>query len=101
MRFHGKVCDFSVKPFIVKAPKDTTAISGSSLVLECEIDGDPAPNILWRKTSANNMPSGKIIEGKGLRLERIASADEGVYICEGDNQAGSVSASATLTVFCK
>lgn len=46
------------------------------------------------------MPLGRVrvLEDRSLRLERITLQDQGRYVCEADNVAGSLTASATLTV---
>lgn len=62
------------------------------------------PDVLWRRTAgAGNMPLGRvhILEDRSLRLENVTPEDEGEYSCEADNAVGTVTASATLTVYCK
>ena len=35
---------------------------------------------------------------KSLRIERLVASDDGVYVCEGKNDVGSVEAAARLTI---
>lgn len=49
------------------------------------------------------MPVGRarILEDKSLGIMNVEPSDEGVYICDAQNDVGSISARATLTVHCK
>lgn len=60
------------------------------------------PEILWRRNDGK-MPIGRahILDNKSLRIERVTSQDQGVYICDAENGVGAISASATLTVHCE
>lgn len=92
---------FLVKPFILRSPEDITALVGSTVEFSCEVGGDPLPDVLWRRNSpGGTMPLGRVrvLEDRSLRLERITLQDQGRYVCEVDNQAGALTASATLTV---
>ena len=40
----------------------------------------------------------QITEMKSLRIERLVASDDGVYVCEGKNDVGSVEAAARLTI---
>ncbi|XP_065157877.1 roundabout homolog 1-like isoform X1 [Atheta coriaria] len=90
-----------VKPFLIKPPEDLTTLVGSSVEFTCEVGGDPLPDVLWRRQAPGGaMPLGRVrvLEDRSLRLERVTLSDQGKYICEADNAAGDLSASATLTV---
>lgn len=91
----------NVKPYVVKGPKNTTVMSGSSVILDCEVGGDPLPDVLWRRTAGGgNMPLARIrvLEDRGLKIDHVTPQDEGEYICEADNAVGTLSMSAKLTV---
>ena len=90
-----------VKPYIIKGPQDTTVMSGSSVVMDCDIGGDPVPDVLWRRTAnGGNMPLGRVhvLDNKGLKIDHVTLQDEGEYICETDNSVGTLSLSAKLEV---
>lgn len=96
--------EFLVKPYVVKGPKNTTVMSGSSVILDCEVGGDPLPDVLWRRTAGGgNMPLARIrvLEDRGLKIDHVTPQDEGEYICEADNAVGTLSMSAKLTVHCE
>lgn len=95
---------FTVKPFLMRGPQDAVTLAGGSVEFQCRVGGDPAPDILWRRTAGGgNMPLGRvhILEDRSLRVEAVIPEDEGEYSCEADNAVGTVTASATLTVHCK
>lgn len=96
------ICHFSVKPFLVRGPEDAIALVGSSVEFACGVGGDPLPDVFWQRNSpGGTMPLGRVqvLEDRTLRLERITLSDQGRYTCEADNPAGSLTASATLTVY--
>ena len=50
----------TVKPFLIRGPQNQTAVTGSSIVFQCRVGGEPLPDVLWRRTaSGGNMPLGE------------------------------------------
>ncbi|XP_068082078.1 cell adhesion molecule Dscam1 [Anabrus simplex] len=93
----------SVPPEWVVEPKDTSAIAGQSVALDCQADGFPQPNITWRKgqgKSANNFGDVEVPLPNGtLYLPSVSEEDEGHYLCEANNGIGAgLSAVIFLTV---
>ncbi|XP_068082136.1 roundabout homolog 2-like [Anabrus simplex] len=90
-----------VKPYLIRGPQDAVTLAGGSVEFQCRVGGDPLPDVLWRRTAGGgNMPLGRvhILEDRSLRVESVVPEDEGEYSCEADNDVGTVTASATLTV---
>lgn len=90
-----------MKPFMIRPPEDVTALVGDTVEFFCTVGGDPLPDVLWRRDApGGTMPLGRVrvLEDRGLRLERITLLDQGRYTCEADNPAGAVTATALLTV---
>ncbi|XP_050532372.1 roundabout homolog 2-like [Daktulosphaira vitifoliae] len=108
-----------MRPYVIQAPKDTIAMAGSSVQLQCKIGGQPQPEILWKKISANGVTqhirpnhfrneklSGDrdtfehvyITQDGSLRLDNVSPEDEGKYVCHAENHQGKVNAASTLTV---
>ncbi|KAG5676557.1 hypothetical protein PVAND_006381 [Polypedilum vanderplanki] len=90
-----------VKPFLIRGPQNQTAITGSSVVFQCRVGGEPLPDVLWRRTaSGGNMPLGRvhILEDRSLKIDNITMDDIGEYSCEADNAVGTVVASGMLLV---
>lgn len=89
-------------PVLVQAPDDLTLNEGDTARLTCEIAGNPQPNITWYKGNEELQSSSRRIqivnEGRQLRIVLLQSSDRGTYRCRGENSAGSVEASARLTV---
>ncbi|XP_017779300.1 PREDICTED: protein sax-3-like, partial [Nicrophorus vespilloides] len=91
-----------VKPYLIRPPDDLMALVGSTVEFSCGVGGDPLPDVLWRRSApGGTMPLGRVrvLEDRSLRLERVTLSDQGKYICEADNPAGALTASATLTVY--
>ena len=58
---HESLLLFTVKPFMIRGPQNQTAVTGSSVVFQCRVGGDPLPDVLWRRTaSGGNMPLGEL-----------------------------------------
>lgn len=52
---------FPVKPFLIRGPQNQTTVTGSSVVFQCRVGGEPLPDVLWRRTaSGGNMPLGEL-----------------------------------------
>uniref|UniRef100_A0A915HN40 Roundabout n=1 Tax=Romanomermis culicivorax TaxID=13658 RepID=A0A915HN40_ROMCU len=86
------------KPKFDREPQDTTVEVGGDVDFGCRISGDPPPVVTWRKKDGRMPPVRAQVTGSDLRIDRIIPSDEGEYICTGRNPAGSVEASARLTV---
>lgn len=51
----------TVKPFLIRGPQNQTAVTGSSVIFQCRVGGEPLPDVLWRRTaSGGNMPLGEL-----------------------------------------
>ncbi|XP_014235296.1 roundabout homolog 1-like [Trichogramma pretiosum] len=89
----------NVKPYFVKTPINQTVLLDQTVEFACQVNGDPMPEILWRRHDGK-MPIGRghILDDKSLRIEHVTSTDQGTYICEAENSVSTISASATLTI---
>lgn len=83
-------------------PSNQTILTDQTAEFTCKVNGDPTPEILWRRNDGK-MPIGRahILDDKSLRIERVNPQDQGTYICEAENGVGIISANATLTVYCE
>ncbi|VDN17899.1 unnamed protein product [Gongylonema pulchrum] len=66
-------------PSFTKTPLDITVDSGATAKFKCEAEGQPQPALFWSR------------EGQ-------QPSDEGEYICQAKNPAGSINTSAHLSV---
>ncbi|KAJ8953117.1 hypothetical protein NQ314_007399, partial [Rhamnusium bicolor] len=88
-----------VKPLFNKEPQDVVALSGQKVVFECSVDGDPTPNVLWRREDGKMaIGRARILDDKSLLIDNVQTSDEGLYICDAENLVGSISARASLVV---
>ncbi|XP_045476032.1 roundabout homolog 1-like isoform X2 [Harmonia axyridis] len=90
-----------VKPYMIRPPEDVKALVGATVDFSCAVGGDPLPGVLWRRNAVGGtipLDRIRVVEDGVLRLEHVTVSDQGTYICEADNFAGSVTASAVLTV---
>lgn len=89
--------------FVLKLPATKFVKQGESLRLECKVSGTAPLKVTWYKHDT------KVTDGANVRtsfvdsvavLELLSSSfdDDGVYTCEAQNDAGSVSCSTTLSV---
>ncbi|XP_068202976.1 roundabout homolog 3-like [Palaemon carinicauda] len=85
-------------PWIQQYPKNVTTASGVLIELECIALGSPPPRVTWYRATGR-IPYGRSkIEENKLTIEHVVAVDSGTYTCEASNEAGSISANATVTV---
>ena len=91
-----------------KRPENVTAKAGATAQLVCAASGEPKPNISWQKHGVfNHFPAAQdkrmhvIPEDDHFFIVNVKAADEGVYSCIAENEAGFVTANVTLTVLRK
>ncbi|KAK2579403.1 hypothetical protein KPH14_003264 [Odynerus spinipes] len=89
-----------VPPKFIKKPQDKVASESQDLEFECEIYGKPEPQVTWLKNGERITVSEywQIINGNNLRINGLLAIDAGIFQCIGVNPAGSVQASARLTI---
>ncbi|KAM9114008.1 roundabout homolog 4 [Pangshura tecta] len=87
------------KPTFTHRPSDIVAKFGSTVQLGCGVEGDPLPKVGWHKEHGE-LPWGRheVDEENTLRIHYVTTLDSGRYICMAQNQVGTASAKASLTV---
>lgn len=71
------------------------------MVLFCNADGTPEPNIFWSKDDHPLKFTSRIYlstDNKTLNIDHIKESDAGHYVCVAENSLGSDEASATIEV---
>ena len=74
---------------------------GRSLILECEADGIPTPNVTWA------LPNGTSITGSGAstlrisNIERLAGQAKYIFECQAKNVLGAIKQQTEVTVQCE
>lgn len=74
---------------------------GDSIILNCQADGTPTPEILWYKDTNPVEPSatvGIFNDGTELRISTIRNEDIGDYTCIARNGEGQVSHTARVII---
>ena len=84
----------AVPPKIVEHPQNITIEEGDTLILKCVARGFPAPFMTWYLKGRTLITNSFTVEIS----EASKSEHEGLYLCEAQNPAGTVSASAVVTV---
>ena len=92
---------FLVKPYVIKAPENVSAVAGDEIDLACVVGGRPKPELQWIRQSGDIPPNRAIVrENSVLNLRNVSPDDQDTYICRADNPAGSVEVKASLQVHC-
>ncbi|XP_071806163.1 roundabout homolog 2-like isoform X3 [Asterias amurensis] len=90
----------------VKAPptflsplQDAVIAPGNTVIIRCEIIGDPTPTVTWTK-QGSELPHDRsnIQDDNSLRIRQVSELDGGDYVCSAVNSYGSVEEEMTLTV---
>ncbi|XP_022097303.1 inactive tyrosine-protein kinase 7-like [Acanthaster planci] len=87
----------------LKSPSSLDQIEeGSRVTLNCKVEGNPAPDIVWFRDKARLAPDENVeLTRSRLRLRSARVEDSGVYSCRGQNRAGEAWSSGgnlTLTI---
>ncbi|XP_066989236.1 roundabout homolog 1-like [Macrobrachium rosenbergii] len=79
--------------------KSMVGVSGHDVTLPCVATGVPEPQVTWRRIDGI-VPVGRSSVGRdwSLTISRLVTEDQGVYVCEATNQAGSHAANTSLLV---
>ncbi|KAJ0063893.1 hypothetical protein NL108_013312, partial [Boleophthalmus pectinirostris] len=90
------------RPTFLKRPINQVVLEEESVEFRCLVQGDPQPNVRWRKDDVD-VPRGRYEikydkDDYVLKVKRASIGDEGVFSCVAENRVGKLEAAATLTV---
>ncbi|CAH3040700.1 unnamed protein product, partial [Porites lobata] len=86
-------------PSIVTSPVSTVVNETDVASLQCEVKGNPVPQITWLKENTSLPADKRIVQSRGgLMVKDVTSQDGGVYTCVASNILGLITKSTTLTV---
>eukprot|EP00118_Oscarella_pearsei_P004915 m.21825 g.21825 ORF g.21825 m.21825 type:complete len:1518 (+) comp28230_c0_seq1:714-5267(+) len=96
------VLDPFTAPTLAKSPVDQTVLVNGLVLLDCEANGNPSPDITWTKDGQKlvfSPPRVEYLASQGrLRITPALESDQGTYTCRAANSQGSQASSAILTV---
>ncbi|KAL7638192.1 UNVERIFIED_CONTAM: hypothetical protein RMT77_011817 [Armadillidium vulgare] len=94
--------DVHAPPRFVTTPDDVTYVNiGDSIILNCEAEGTPTPEIMWFRDDKPVTPSdsvGIFNDGTELRINKIRDQDIGDYLCVARNAEGRVVHDAKVVI---
>ena len=86
-------------PSIVTPPVSMVVNETGIASLQCEVKGNPTPQVTWLKENSGLPVDKRIVRTSGgLVIRDVASRDGGVYTCKARNILGVATSSAKLTV---
>uniref|UniRef100_A0A7N9APT9 Roundabout, axon guidance receptor, homolog 2 (Drosophila) n=1 Tax=Mastacembelus armatus TaxID=205130 RepID=A0A7N9APT9_9TELE len=90
------------RPTFLRRPINQVVLEEESVEFRCQVQGDPQPNVRWRKDDTD-VPRGRYEikydkDDYVLRVKKASISDEGMFTCVAENRVGKLEASATLTV---
>uniref|UniRef100_A0A8B9K999 Roundabout, axon guidance receptor, homolog 3 (Drosophila) n=1 Tax=Astyanax mexicanus TaxID=7994 RepID=A0A8B9K999_ASTMX len=85
------------RPMFVRRPVNQVVLADDTVDFQCEVQGDPAPTIRWKKEEGE-LPPVDMKNDNSLRLTQVKEEDEGSYTCVSENSVGKAEASGTLQV---
>ncbi|XP_076636076.1 uncharacterized protein LOC143349064 isoform X2 [Colletes latitarsis] len=90
-------------PVFVKELVPSVVTEGSSLRMDCVVEGNPLPTVQWYKNDTNidNSPDYVITYNNGeavLKFDEVFLEDKATYTCKAANRLGQASTSASLNV---
>lgn len=87
-------------PTITEEPVDMLVEAGSTVVLNCQAEGEPTPTIEWSQQGRPLLgnDSFSILPNGSLRISSVQKEDTAQYECVARNLIGSVLVRVTLTV---
>ncbi|XP_072547739.1 myelin-associated glycoprotein isoform X2 [Salminus brasiliensis] len=88
--------DIKYAPRTVWVNVSQEVMEGTSVILHCDVDSNPAPRISWHFGDEELMSD--TASNASLYLESLTPEQEGVYTCVGDNGYGVMNTSMYLAV---
>ncbi|XP_074599445.1 cell adhesion molecule Dscam1-like isoform X2 [Brevipalpus obovatus] len=115
---HSALLTVRTKPYFVLRSVPRISIAETSILMDCQADGQPEPVIRWKYTPSTSVayssqvpsqvvestailssPRVHALENGSLMIRSLTNGDEGIYHCEANNGLGKgISVSAYLKV---
>ena len=94
-------------PKLIEKPSNVSVEAGKTFELHCRAQGHPDPTLSWQKDGGTSFPAANDRrmdfqpESKVYVIKNAQYEDTGKYTCSATNEAGSVNATAFVTVLGK
>ncbi|XP_077402526.1 protein turtle homolog B-like isoform X5 [Vanacampus margaritifer] len=93
-------------PLVLKDPPKFSVVpggeyrqeAGRELIIPCEAEGDPFPNITWRKVGKPSKSKHNVLPRGSLQFKSLTKEDHGEWECVATNVATSITASTHVQV---
>ncbi|XP_076068866.1 immunoglobulin superfamily member turtle isoform X3 [Oratosquilla oratoria] len=94
--------DVHAPPRFTTTPEEVTYVNiGDSIILNCEAEGTPKPEIFWFRDNHPVVPTDNVAifnDGTELRINKIRDQDIGDYVCVARNAEGRVHHDAKVVI---
>ena len=82
---------------------NVTALTNTSITIQCHANGVPTPTVTWRKDGQEITDAGRytVQDDGSLLIGDTDEEDTGLYTCTADSVAGQDSASSTMQIIGK
>ncbi|KAM9324527.1 hemicentin-1 [Gastrophryne carolinensis] len=85
-------------PVFTLSPSDVAMDIGNDVMLPCAAEGFPEPKITWRKLNGTSVILKPHQRTGTLQITNLWLGDDGLYICEAENQFGKIQTQANVTI---
>lgn len=87
-------------PTITEEPAGTVVDAGSTVVLNCQAEGEPTPTIEWSRQGRPLLGNDRLssLSNGSLRISSVQKEDTAAYECVARNLVGSALVRVGLTV---
>ncbi|KAK6480953.1 hemicentin-1-like [Huso huso] len=99
------VLNVGAPPEFSETPADVTVEVGQNVTLACSARGYPAPQVTWQRQDGeplyikpDSLSNVFQLETGALLIESVWLDDEGLYVCEAQNQFGLIRTEVRITV---
>ncbi|CAJ0583273.1 unnamed protein product, partial [Mesorhabditis spiculigera] len=92
-----------VPPTIISEGGGYSVVENNSLVLPCEVEGEPNPKIVWHKDGKPVSTSTNLIlnDGQQFKIAKASLNDKGSYACQAKNKVGEAEITFDVDVITK
>ncbi|KAI0230863.1 Receptor-type tyrosine-protein phosphatase F [Lamellibrachia satsuma] len=87
-----------VRPTLIFFPPDRRVNQSQSVIMFCDAEGVPKPNITWLYNGSSLLPEGASVESQRIAISSVQPVHTGWYTCVATNHLGKSNHTAFLLV---